>query len=53
MRVHDPARRLLGVLEQVLDLARFLAPHQGQHGGGQLFGQVVDQGSRIVRWNFW
>ena len=48
MRVHDAARRALGVLEQVLDDAGFLRPHQVEDRGRQVFRQVVDQGGGIV-----
>ena len=52
MRVHDAARGLLVVLEQVLDDARFLRPHQIEDGSRQLFGQVVDQRGGVIRGNF-
>jgi hypothetical protein len=48
MRVHDATGCLLGIFEQVFDLARFLAPHQLEDGRGELFGQVVDEGCRVV-----
>ena len=48
MRVHDAAGGLLGVLEQVLDHARFLRAHQVEDRGRQLLGQVVDQRRRVV-----
>ena len=48
MRVHDAAGRLLVVLEQVLDDARFLRAHQVEDGRRQLFRQVVDQRGGVV-----
>ena len=48
MRVHDAAGGLLVVLEQVLDDARFLRPHQVEDGRRQLFRQVVDQRRGVV-----
>ena len=52
VRVHDAARRLLVVLEEVLDHARLLRTHQVENGGRELLRQVVDQGSRIVGGDF-
>ena len=51
VRVHDAAGGLLGVFEQVLDLAGFLPAHQVKNRGLQLFRQVIDNGRRIVRRN--
>ena len=51
IRVHDAAGGLLGVFEQVLDLAGFLPAHQVQNRGLQLFRQEIDNGRRIIRWN--
>ena len=50
LRVHDAAGRLLGVLEQLTDVAagRPLL-HQLEDGGRQLLGQVVDDRGGIVR----
>ncbi len=48
MRIHDAAGRLLGILEEILDLARFLAAHQLEDGVRELFRQVIDDRGRIV-----
>ena len=48
IRVHDAAGGLLVVLEQVLDDARLLRPHQLEHCGRQLLRQVIDQRRRVV-----
>ena len=48
MRVHDAARGLLAVLEQVLDLTRFLRRISSSTARRQLLGQVIDQRRRVV-----
>ena len=48
VRVHDAASSLVRILEEVLDLARLLAPHQLQHRSGQLLWKIPDERGRVV-----
>ena len=48
VRVHQAAGGLLFVLEQLGDAAAGFRPDQLEHRARQLFGQVIDQGRRVV-----